>query len=157
MIRATILLSGLLLLSGCVSAPQKSEDYSKLALSDGELLQDKWQGLNRTAAIYPLQAAQSRTSGCATVEYVITPEYQIRNLIVTEASNRVFNKSAKAVVSRWDWSGLPKGLLSAPVKTQTRFNYCIESEDISCAEVMERFSCSGDDSLAAIGSIVKQG
>jgi len=156
MIRKIILAIGFLILVGCVSTPENKPDYSSLALSDGELLKDKWKDLNRYAARYPLAAAKSSKTGCATVEYVITPEYEIRDVVVTNASDKVFSKNSKNVISNWKWSKLPKGILSSAVKTQTRFDFCVESENISCTEAIESFSCAGADSISSIGALVKR-
>jgi len=156
MIRKLILAIGLLTLVGCSSKPQNEQSLSALGLSDGELLKDKWKDLNRFAARYPLSAAKSGKAGCATVEYVITPEYEIRDIVVVNVSDKVFSKSSKSVISNWKWSDLPKGLIASAVKTRTRFDFCVESKGASCAEVIKSFSCEGVDSISSLGTIVRR-
>ena len=156
MIRKITLTIGLFILVGCLSNPENESDYSGLVLSDGELLKDKWNNLNRFAARYPLAAAKTSMSGCATVEYVITPDYKIRNVVVINASDGVFSKNSKKVISNWKWSELPKGLINSAIKTQTRFDFCVESEGASCAEVIKSFSCEGADSISPIGTLVRR-
>ena len=155
----SIITGGFLVLIGSIftfHVNSADVEVSDIEVSEGELLKTQWSALKRFSAKYPIKAAKKRKAGCATVEYVITPSYQIKNIVVTERSDRVFIKSSKKAVYQWKWKDLPKGLIKSPIKTRTRFDYCVESIDKSCDEVIKSFSCSGTDSISSIGSIVKR-
>ncbi len=139
-----------------MSTPENKTDYSGLIVSDGELLKGKWKSLKRFSARYPLASAKASKSGCVTVEYVITPEYKIKNLVVTDASNKDFSRNSKDVILKWKWSEISKGLLSSAIKTQTRFDFCVESEGQPCAEVIAHFSCAGTDIISSIGTKIRR-
>jgi len=150
-----------LLLAGCVliltsCSTNNIANNLNIKVNEGELLKEKWHNLERFPARYPKAAAMSNKMGCATVEYVITSDYKIKNLTVIEVSDKVFSKNAKKAIRQWKWSELQLGLIDSPKNTQTRFNFCIESKGVSCEEVIKQFSCSGADSLDSIGSIRKR-
>lgn len=143
-----------LVLTGCTSTYHiQNTDVNMI---DGELLQPKWQDLQRTAARYPMAAAMKSKAGCATIEYVITPSYKITNVVVTESSDRVFVRNSKKALYNWKWTNVPQGLIESPIKTRTRFDFCVESNELSCDEVIKNFSCAGTDSISSIGTLVKR-
>lgn len=155
--KTIIKLAGLILLTGCASKTPNNIQYENLSVIEGELLKEKWQKLMRYSARYPFAAAVAGKNGCTIVEYVITPEYDITNINVKETTDKVFNKAAKSVVSNWKWKELPKGILTEAVKTQTQFDFCIESEERPCSEEVKKFSCNSLDSISSIGEKVKRG
>lgn len=156
MSKAIIKTIGILVLAGCATNNVEQKQHASLPVVEGELLKEKWQLLNRFPARYPFAAAVSNKTGCATVEYVITPDYEIENIHVKKTTDRVFNKASKKAVLNWNWSELPKGLLSTAIKTQTHFKFCIESNENPCEKVIEKLSCTGKDSISSIGTLVKR-
>jgi len=156
MIRKISAVIGIIVLAGCTLMSENKIDYSNLKVSDGEMLKDKWKDLSRFPARYPLASAKSSRAGCVTVEYVITPDYNVENIVVTDFSNKDFSNNSKDVISKWKWSEMPKGLLTTAIKTQTRFDFCVESEGLSCADVIDSFSCVGTDTISSIGTKIRR-
>lgn len=140
---------------GCKSTP--TEPQPTLALTDALLLEQQWQQLERFPPMYPMEAAVAGKEGCATIEYVITPNYKITDISVVAASSPSFAQEAKINVNRWKWSALPQNILSAPVKTQTQFQYCLETGDGHCksAHLAANNQCYGKDVIYAIGQKMK--
>ena len=154
----------LLLVAGCASTgkPAKVSPYANLPLTEAVLLQPKWQAMQRPEPKYPIEDAKAgNNSGCATVEYVITPDYQIKDLRLVTATSRYFGKEALSQVKRWNWQQLPAGLLTAPVRTSTRFEYCMSTATlpaINCFEtkMRENTRCSGEDVKTSIGFVIRR-
>lgn len=147
-----ITLLGLWALTACNSTP--TLNHTSLPLTEAELLSGKWQKLQRKEPRYPLESAIAGNEGCATVEYVITADYAIEDIKVLESSNRYFAKQAKKSIARWNWSQLDKGIISTPVKTRTRFEFCIDNENdnhCSAATLITNATCSGKDVITAVG------
>lgn len=140
-----------LVLSGCASTTTDST-YTDLSVTQGELKQDKWSDLNRFPPRYPEQAVMQSSEGCATVEYVITPDNELHDVRVVTATNRLFGTSATNVVQNWNWSDLPNGIISEPVKTQTRFEFCFNASDQLCTGVEPVNACPGDDVIYSRGT-----
>ena len=138
------------IVSGCTSSPAGNE-YSEVPLTDNELQSEKWSQLDRFPPRYPENAAMNSVEGCATVEYVITPEHEIKDVTVVTATHRQFGTSAAAVVQNWRWSELPPGVITQPVKTQTRFDFCLDQPNQPCAAVTPDYSCPGEDIIYSSG------
>ncbi|WP_281558920.1 energy transducer TonB [Thalassomonas sp. RHCl1] len=142
---------GLLVLTGCNTTPT---GHTELPLTEAELLTEKWQQLKRIEPLYPLESAKADKDGCVTLAYVITPDNLIEDIQVLEASNRYFAREAKKALSRWNWSQLKKGTIANPVKTRTRFEFCIEKQGEKQCDItalVNSKSCSGTDVVPVVG------
>ena len=147
---------GILALVGCNTAP--TEQYNNLPLTEAELLSKKWESLERFPPLYPIEDARAGKEGCASVEYIITPNYEIKDIKVVAASSKYFAKQAKLNVAKWKWSKLPQGILQGPIKTNTQFQFCLETGDGHCSEksYFENSQCSGEDAIYSIAYRVKR-
>ncbi|RUO59543.1 energy transducer TonB [Pseudidiomarina insulisalsae] len=147
-------LIGVLLITFLVSgraAAEVENGYSDLPVTENELQADKWSELVRFPARYPQSAVLNGTEGCATVEYVITPENEIEDIRVTLATNREFAIAAAKVVQKWKWADLPTNIISEPVRTQTKFDFCFNKGNQSCTFVAADYSCPGEDVIYSRG------
>ena len=136
---------GTIALMGCKTTP--TEQFHHLQLTEAELLSEKWEDLERFPPLYPRENARVGKEGCATVEYVITPENEIKDIKVVSSTSRFFASQARKNVNEWKWSKLAKGIVQEPVKTKTQFQFCIETGDGHCSEEepIENNQCSGKD------------
>lgn len=139
------------LILGCASKSNPNARYPDLPISEGELRSDQWEKLRRFPPRFPEAAAQAGEMGCATVEYVILPNYQVTDIFVVASSGREFSRSAQRVISRWSWKSLPAGLLTEPIKTRTRFDFCFPGASPSCGQLLPRDTCPGDDVMRTMG------
>ncbi|GGF81470.1 energy transducer TonB [Alteromonas lipolytica] len=153
-------LPGLLLACSTNQSTDKTvkSNYSDLPISADELTRPQWQTLSRFPPRYPKKEAMARNSGCATVEYVITANNMVTGVHVIESSSTYFAKEAQQVVNKWDWAALPTTILEKPVKTQTRFEFCLENGSGNCAmdKLQAKQQCPGSDVIASVGSVVRK-
>ena len=149
-------LVGSIILIGCGSTPPPAK-FSDLPLSEATLLSSEWQELQRFEAAYPVDEARAGNEGCATVEYVITPDYQITDINTIDSTSKHFAKQAQRVITRWNWSDVTPGKLTEPVKTRTRFEFCLEETAGHCAEsrLEQERQCRGEDALFSVGFRVR--
>ncbi|NQZ23253.1 MAG: energy transducer TonB [Colwellia sp.] len=143
-----------LILIGCASTKVQNE-YSDLSVTDNEIHSSKWSQLNRFPARYPSQAAMKSIEGCATIEYVITPQNEIKDINVIAATNQHFAKAAENVIKKWKWSELPKSIVTQPVKTQTRFDFCFDKTNQPCSSIEPKYSCPSKDIIYSTGMRMK--
>lgn len=114
--------------------------------------------VTRFPPLYPVKAAKAGEDGCATIDYVITPELTISQVEVVKATADHFAIEASKVIPRWKWGNLPEGTITEPMKLRTRFEFCLSKTDVSC-EVAVREApsvCPGDDVVVAAGSRIKR-
>lgn len=146
---STLLIIGLFANEGqAVEAGQAdaaTQDYSRLPVQQAVLHSPTWQALQRFPALYPLSAAMKHVEGCATVEYVVTPQNEVADLKLIAATDKRFAVEAVKVVKQWPWSNLTKGSISAAVKTQTRFEFCFDEPQQSCESKAKKSVCPGED------------
>ncbi|PKG57124.1 hypothetical protein CXF82_11150 [Shewanella sp. GutDb-MelDb] len=147
---------GILVLAGCKTAP--TEQYQHVQLIEAELVSTKWESLERFSPQYPIETAREGKEGCASIEYVITPDYEIRDIKVIASNSKYFAKQAKLSIKQWKWSELSKGIIQEPIKTSTQFQFCLETGDGHCAEksYFENSKCSGEDIIYSIGYRVRR-
>lgn len=147
-----IILTALITLTACQTTPTAVQ-YPELSVTDGLMTTVQWQALPRVEPAYPIEAARDGKEGCATLEYVITPDYQITDVRIVETTARYFAREAQKSLPRWQWQSMPAGLISTAVKTQTRFEFCLENKEGRCApeQLAERNACSGTDVLPVVG------
>lgn len=135
-----------------------TEQYPDLPLIEGELLSSKWEALERFPPLFPIENALAGKEGCASVEYVITKNNEIKDIKVVNSTNKYFAKQAKLTIQTWNWSELPKGIIDSPIKTNTQFEYCLESGDGHCKnkDSFVNTECKGKDTLYSIAYKVKR-
>jgi TonB family protein len=143
-----------LIVSGCTSMKMDNE-YSDLSVTHNEIQSSKWSQLNRFPAMYPKQAVMKSLEGCATLEYVITPQNEVKEITVIASTNKHFSQAAKNVIRNWKWSDLPQNILTESVKTQTRFDFCFDKPNQPCSSVTPKYSCPSDDIIYSTGMRVK--
>ena len=143
-----------LIMSGCTSTKIENE-YSDLSLTHNEVQSTKWEQLNRFPARYPKQAVMKSIEGCATIEYVITPQNEIKDVNIIASTNNHFAKAAKNVIKNWKWSELPKNIITLPVKTQTRFDFCFNKPNQLCSTITPKYSCPSKDIVYSTGMRIK--
>ncbi|WDE13713.1 energy transducer TonB [Thalassomonas haliotis] len=144
----------LLCLFALTACNSTAPNHTNLPLTEAELLTNKWQPLKRVEPLYPLESAKADEDGCTTLEYVITPDNQIEDIKVLESSNRYFARQAKSALIRWNWPQLKKNIISVPVKTRTRFEFCIEKQGEKHCDVtalVNNQTCSGTDVVPVVG------
>ncbi|MCH8536225.1 MAG: energy transducer TonB [Alkalimonas sp.] len=149
---------GSIILLGCSNTtPPPPEQFPDLPLTEAELLTPQWQELERITALYPVEDARAGNNGCATIEYVITPDYQLADIKIIDATSRHFALEAARAITRWSWSELAPGKLTEPVKTRTRFEFCLEHNEGDCEEsrLQQERQCRGSDVILAVGHIVR--
>lgn len=143
-----------LIVSGCTSMKMDNE-YSDLSVTHNEIQSSKWSQLNRFPAMYPKQAVMKSLEGCATLEYVITPQNEVKEITVIASTNKHFSQAAINVIRNWKWSDLPQNILTESVKTQTRFDFCFDKPNQPCSSVTPKYSCPSDDIIYSTGMRVK--
>lgn len=143
-----------LLLSGCAST-QIENKYTNLPVTQNELQSSKWAELVRFPARYPEHAVMNSVEGCATVEYVVTPENEVTDIKVISTTEKQFGIVAANVIKNWKWSDLPKNIITQPVKTQTRFDFCFDAPNQSCTTITPKYSCPSDDIIYSTGMRIK--
>lgn len=150
------IVSSLTLLAACQSSSKHVEaplKYADLPVTDGILTKAEWQGFQRAEARYPIEGAREGKDGCATLEYVITPDYKITDVRIIAATAGPFAREALSAMQKWSIDTRQVGPISEPIKTQTRFEFCLENKAGRCAleQLYQRSSCSGTDVLPSIG------
>ncbi|WP_417699681.1 energy transducer TonB [Pseudoalteromonas lipolytica] len=156
--KSYLILAGSLLAFGCASTADKpmTLEYADLSVSYDELKTPKWQQLERFPARYPKKAVIQATEGCATIEYVITPHNEIKDIQVVVSTHPVFADAAKEVITHWHWNELPQNITDKAVKTQTRFDFCFDTPEQSCRTLKPNYSCPSRDIIYSTGTrIVK--
>ncbi|TRY33442.1 energy transducer TonB [Aliiglaciecola sp. M165] len=146
-----VVVTALLSISGCGSSFNNDSD---MQIARGEFTTAKWKGLERFAAKYPVEAAKNNVQGCATIEYVVTPENKITDIRVVSSSHDMFAESAQEVITKWNWSKLPKYILTSDLKTQTRFEFCLRQDDGTCQSAEKEKACPGRDVIYSVGQRV---
>ena len=139
------------LLGACASVSNPDARFPDLSVSEGEELDSLWEGFNRFPPRYPEFAAKSAEMGCATVEYVILPGNKVTDIFVTTSTSSQFSRSARRVIARWPWQSLDSTLVKEPIKTRTRFDFCLEGGEVSCVDVLKDLECEGEDTIVAKG------
>ena len=145
-----------LIVSGCASTKvEPAKEYSDLSITYNEIKSSKWDQLNRFSARYPIKAVKKSIEGCATIEYVITPQNEIKDMTVIASTSKHFSKAAEDVIKSWKWSELPKNIISQPIKTQTRFDFCFDKPDKPCSIITPKYSCPSEDIIFSTGMRIR--
>lgn len=155
----TVFTAGFMMACGATGpATPAPGEYAQLPLSADVLAMPEWQAFERFPARYPKKEAMAANMGCATIEYVIMPDNTVTSLRVVDATSRHFASEAEQVIGKWKWSELPAGMLAKPVKTQTRFEFCLEDGTGRCGleKLANQTACSGSDMIASVGARVQR-
>lgn len=150
------LILSLTLLAACQSTSKQASEplkYADLPVTEGILTTAEWQGFQRGEARYPIEGAREGKDGCATLEYVITPDYKITDVRIVSATAAPFAREAFNAMQKWSINTMQVGPINEPIKTQTRFEFCLENKAGRCAleQLNQRSSCTGTDVLPSIG------
>lgn len=142
------------LLMGCSSSSSETEK----GLNNPQVTTDQaalvlLKRLNRFPPRYPMKEASNGTQGCATVEYVVSPDKQVIAIDVVNATTRNFAEEARKVVSKWDWDSLVGLTFESPIKFQTRFEFCLDDGAGRCSmnRLRAKNQCTGTDIIPSIG------
>lgn len=152
----TISLLGLLF--GCAATSQnETQQYPELSVTKDATELSVFSHLRKFPPRYPMNEASSGTEGCATIEYVVTEDREIEDIKVIDSTHENFADEAKKVIQNWNWMSLNRDALSAPIKTQTRFEYCLEdgSDNCSMRHLLAKTQCRGGDVVGSVGYKVK--
>ena len=150
------ILISILIFSGCASTTMENV-YSDLSVTDNESESSKWSQLNRLPARYPREAARKSIEGFATIEYVVTQQNEIKDVRIIASTKKYFAEAAEDVIKNWNWSELPKNIINQPVKTQTRFDFCLDKKpNQPCELITPKYSCPSEDIIYSAGSVIKR-
>lgn len=130
--------------------------YNALQAKDNLMDTNQISGIKIFEARYPFEAAKKSLEGCATIEYVITEDLNISNIKVVSASNADFAASAVTNIKRAKFENFQLVNHSLPIKLHTKFDFCLQEEDVTCQEKAQTKVCKGQDTLYSIGSIVRR-
>ena len=127
--------------------------YADLPLTEGLLNQPSWHVVKPIEPLYPVEEAIAGIEGCATLAYVVTPTNQLTDVQALHATSQRFAREARKAIAKWQWQHLPAGLLSAPVKSAVRFEFCLEDNSGHCNDAFfaAPSKCPGEDVLPVIG------
>ena len=143
-------------LIGCASTKVETvKEHPNLSVTPNEMQSSKWSQLNRFSARYPIKAVKKSIEGCATIEYVITPQNEVKDIVVMASTSEYFSKAAKNVLQNWRWSELPKNIISQPIKTQTRFDFCFDKPNQPCSSITPQYSCPSEDIIYSTGMRIR--
>ena len=148
-------LFGLLFVTACTTVPDNYQ-FTDLQVSHNAINSNKFDQLIRFPARYPVKAARNSIEGCATIEYVVTPNYEIKDIKVVSSTKSYFAESAKKVIRKWNWSDLPTNELEEPIKTQTKFEFCLDKPNSPCSTRAVSKVCPGEDIIYTTGSLIKR-
>jgi len=149
--RYVIAASLLGLLAGC-SATDSSNEVSSHATGTSAK-ESSLADLKRFPPRYPKQQAINAREGCATIEYVVGTDREVTAVEVVSATNKDFAREASKVVRRWKWQSVSETAFQAPLKFQTRFEFCLENGNGNCADsvLATKDQCTGNDVIAVVG------
>ena len=143
-------------LIGCASTQVETvKEHPNLPVIPNEIKSSKWSQLNRFPAMYPIKAVKKSIEGCATIEYVITPQNEVKDIVVIASTSDYFSKAAKNVLKNWKWSELPNNIISQPIKTQTRFDFCFDKPNQPCSSITPQYSCPSEDIIYSTGMRIR--
>jgi TonB family protein len=110
---------------------------------------DAWASVERDTLRYPSRASSNSTSGCATVNYILTPSNEVKDVRVVKATDRGFAQAAKRAIEKWDFSKVDGAFVETDTPKQTRFEFCKDVSTETCL-VKQKSYCDGDDVIAAV-------
>jgi TonB family protein len=108
-----------------------------------ELSASDWDPVDRQTARYPIEASRIQLSGCATVEYTLTPNNEITDVNVISASHKSFAKEAQKAVTKWNFDSIDSALTSKDVEMQTKFQFC-SGDNVSACATAKKTVCKGE-------------
>jgi TonB family protein len=110
---------------------------------------DAWASVERDTLRYPSRASSNSTSGCATVNYILTPSNEVKDVRVVKATDKGFAQAAKRAIEKWDFSKVDGAFVETDTPKQTRFEFCKDVSTETCL-VKQNSYCEGDDVIAAV-------
>ncbi|HDX8345534.1 TPA: energy transducer TonB [Aeromonas dhakensis] len=153
--KATLLLGALCALTGC-SQQSHTVHLTSLPLSDLKEVNAQWSPLTRMESRYPREAILAEQTGCSSLEYVISPAGRAEQIRVLESSDPQFSDAAIAVLKQWQWQATAANPQHTPVKSRTRFEFCIEHNGQPCDTSALEQRCQGEDVVRSTGLVYTQ-
>ena len=158
----SVLLAGLVACSSTsdsaksVSTNIDDAKYDSLQAYNDLMTTKQISGMHIFAARYPISAAKKSLEGCSTIQYVITEDLSIANIKVISTSNKDFAAAAVTNVKRAKFEDFKLANQALPIKLQTRFDFCLQEDGVTCQEKAETKVCKGTDTIYSIGSKIRK-
>jgi TonB family protein len=153
--KATLLLGALCTLTGC-SHQTQSVHLTSLPLSGITDVNAQWSPISRNASRYPKEAILAEKMGCTSLEYVINKAGLAEQIRVLASSDEAFSEAAIETLQQWQWQATAANPRHLPVKSQTRFEFCIEHNDQPCDTRELAQICQGEDMVRSTGLVYTQ-
>jgi protein TonB len=153
--KATLLLGALCVLAGC-SHQTQSVHLTSLPLSDITDVNAQWSPLSRNESRYPKEAILAEKMGCTSLEYVINEAGRAEQIRVLARSDDAFSEAAIETLQQWQWQATTANSGHLPVKSRTRFEFCIEHNGQPCDTSGLEQLCQGEDMVRSTGQVYTQ-
>lgn len=153
--KATLLLGALCVLAGC-SHQTRSVHLTSLPLSDITDVNAQWSPLSRNESRYPKEAILAEKMGCTSLEYVINEAGRAEQIRVLARSDDAFSEAAIETLQQWQWQATTANSGHLPVKSRTRFEFCIEHNGQPCDTSGLAQLCQGEDMVRSTGQVYTQ-
>ncbi len=153
--KATLLVSALCALTGC-SHQTQSAHLIPIPLSDITDVNAHWSPLGRNESRYPKEAILAEKMGCTSLEYVINAAGRAEQIRVLTPSEDAFSEAAMETLQQWQWQATAANSGHLPVKSQTRFEFCIEHNGKPCDTRGLAQRCPGEDMVRSTGQVYTQ-
>ncbi|MDM5090156.1 energy transducer TonB [Aeromonas bestiarum] len=153
--KATLLVGALCALTGC-SHQTQSVHLTSLPLSKITDVNAQWSPLSRNESRYPKEAILAEKMGCTSLEYVINEAGRAEQIRVLARSDDAFSEAAMETLQQWQWQATAANPGHLPVKSQTRFEFCIEHNGQPCDTSGLAQLCQGEDMVRSTGQVYTQ-
>jgi TonB family protein len=153
--KATLLVGALCALTGC-SHQTQSVQLTSLPLSKITDVNAQWSPLSRNESRYPKEAILAEKMGCTSLEYVINEAGRAEQIRVLARSDDTFSEAAMETLQQWQWQATAANPGHLPVKSQTRFEFCIEHNGQPCDTSGLAQLCQGEDMVRSTGQVYTQ-
>lgn len=153
--KATLLLGALCVFTGC-SHQTQSVHLTSLPLSNITDVNAQWTPLTRVESRYPKEAILAEKMGCTSLEYVINEAGQAEQIRVLARSDEQFSEVAIETLQQWQWQATTANPDHSPIKSQTRFEFCIEHNGQPCDTSGLAQLCQGEDMVRSTGLVYTQ-
>ncbi|MGK4474469.1 energy transducer TonB [Aeromonas molluscorum] len=151
-----IVLSVALLGVSACSQQSQSLDFGPRPLSSASDVAANWQPSHKVEPRYPKEAVAAGEMGCATLEYLITPSGEAAQMRIVSRTDERFSDAAIEALSRWQWQPTEFNKSHQTLKSQTRFDFCIELNGEPCKRSLLDQTCEGSSSVTSTAKIYTQ-
>jgi hypothetical protein len=94
--------------------------------------------------------------GCTSLEYVINEAGRAEQIRVLARSDDAFSEAAIETLQQWQWQATTANSGHLPVKSRTRFEFCIEHNGQPCDTSGLAQLCQGEDMVRSTGQVYTQ-